>query len=515
MRELDERTGSTDRKRIVIVLALVIACIAAAIALLHGPSIPMALTGDSYQLIQLAHRAAHEPEYLLADLDQFFRPSATWLLVADRVVWGGYDPAGYRVTSLLLHLVTCVLLWLVGRRFSLGWVSASLVSLIWCTSPFLSESVFLVACRYQSLLLAPWLILILAWPRADEGWNSSRTLTVIGMIFLAAAAKETWVVTPGLVLALELERNKTFREALRAAAAVGAAVVVYLAVYAVTFGSGKPYLESGPHILARIPSQLAAFFFLEEPTPFEVVMSWQGVTAFVITAGIAACCFRWRLSGTWVALALLTLPTLPTIAVPFMPVRYLAIPYAGFLLLIALWVGGVGVQLPRMRRAVQAGALLVAVIVMTAGVSIVRADLQDYRRIAGAHQVLLDEAAAVAPAVASGAPVAVVRDEQAQPLLEILREPAGFAKLPYTRHEDPYGLIDTAALFDWVMSDEHTRVELVPDWRESCADVPGRVLVHTRGGFVDTGAAPDLAAEAKNWQDAGRHVRVVKAVLLP
>jgi hypothetical protein len=152
---------------------------------------------------------------------------------------------------------------------------------------------------------------------------------------------------------------------------------------------------------------------------------------------------------------------------------------------------------------------------MTAGVSIVRADLQDYRRIAGAHQVLLDEAAAVAPAVASGAPVAVVRDEQAQPLLEILREPAGFAKLPYTRHEDPYGLIDTAALFDWVMSDEHTRVELVPDWRESCADVPGRVLVHTRGGFVDTGAAPDLAAEAKNWQDAGRHVRVVKAVLLP
>ncbi len=515
MRELDEWTGSADRKRIVIALALVTACIAVAIALLHGPSISMVLTGDSYQLIQLAHRAAHEPAYLFADLDQFFRPSATWLLVADRMVWGGYDHTGYRVTSLLLHLVTCVLLWLVCRRSSLDWLSASLVSLIWCTSPFLSESVFLVACRYQSLLLAPWLILILAWPRVGQGWNGVRILAAVAMIVLAAAAKETWVVTPGLVLALELERNKTFREALRATVTVGVAVLAYLTVYALAFGSGKPYLESGPHILARIPSQLAAFFFLEEPTPFEVVMSWQGVMAFVVTAGIAACCFKWRSNGTWVALALLVLPTLPTIAVPFMPVRYLAIPYAGFLLLVAVWVRGVGVQFPRMRRGVQAGALLVAVMVMTAGVSIVRGDLQDYRRIADAHQVLLDEATIVASTVASGTPVAVVRDERAQPLLEILREPAGFAKLPYTRHEDPYGLIDTAALFDWVISNEHTRVELVPDWRESCAGAPGRVLVHTRGGFVDKGAVPDLAADARGWQDAGRHVRVVRAVLLP
>ncbi|MEJ2583074.1 MAG: hypothetical protein P8127_15800 [Acidobacteriota bacterium] len=504
MQEYDDQTGPAERRRTVITLALVTVCIAAAIALLHGPSISMALTGDSYQLIQLAHRAAHEPAYLFTDLDQFFRPSATWLLVTDRMVWGGFNPAGYRVTSLLLHFVTCVLLWLVCRRFALDWVSASLVSLIWCTSPFLSESVFLVACRYQSLLLAPWLIVIMAWPRADQGWNGSRILATVAMIILAASAKETWVVTPGLVLALELERNRTFREALRATVAVGAAVIAYLTVYAIAFGSGKPYLESGPHIMARIPSQLAAFFFLEEPTPFEVVMSWQGVMALVITVGIAACCLRWR-----------SRPTLPTIAVPFMPVRYLAIPYAGFLLLVAVWVKGLGAQFPRMGRAIQAGALLVAVMVMTAGASIVRADLIDYQRIADAHQVLLDEAKMVASIVASGTPVAVVRDERAQPLLDILREPAGFAKLPYTRHEDSYGLIDTAALFDWVIGVEGTRVETVTNWGDSCAGVPGRVLVHTRGGFVDKGAVPDLAAEASGWQDAGRHVRVVRVVLLP
>jgi hypothetical protein len=296
---------------------------------------------------------------------------------------------------------------------------------------------------------------------------------------------------------------------------VGAAVIAYLTVYAIAIGSGKPYLESGPHIMARIPSQLAAFFFLEEPTPFEVVMSWQGVMALVITVGIAACCLRWRSSGTWVALAVLILPTLPTIAVPFMPVRYLAIPYAGFLLLVAVWVKGLGAQFPRMGRAIQAGALLVAVMVMTAGASIVRADLIDYQRIADAHQVLLDEATVVASIVAAGTPVAVVRDERAQPLLDILREPAGFAKLPYTRHEDSYGLIDTAALFDWVIGVEGTRVETVTNWGDSCVGVPGRVLVHTRGGFVDRGAVPDLAAEASGWQDAGRHVRVVRVVLLP
>ena len=48
--------------------------IVAAVAWIHGPSIELALTGDSYQWIQHAHAAMHHPSLFLADLDTFLRP---------------------------------------------------------------------------------------------------------------------------------------------------------------------------------------------------------------------------------------------------------------------------------------------------------------------------------------------------------------------------------------------------------------------------------------------------------
>ena len=42
----------------------------------------------------------------------------------------------------------------------------------------------------------------------------------------------------------------------------------------------------------------------------------------------------------------------------------------------------------------------------------------------------------------------------------------------------------------------------------------GAVLAHLDGGFVNFGVAPDLAEEAMRWTDAGRSVRVIRAVAL-
>ena len=108
----------------------------------------------------------------------------------------------------------------------------------------------------------------------------------------------------------------------------------------------------------------------------------------------------------------------------------------------------------------------------------------------------------------------VARDERAQPLVEILREPQGMPKLPYTRHEDPYGLIDTAALFEWVLSDEGTGVERIDDWAAVFAGTEGSVVIHLEGRFADLGVTSDVAAEAARWEADERHLRVVRTVPL-
>lgn len=488
--------------------------LAATVVWLHGPAASLALTGDSYQWIQHAHAAAHRPVLLLADLDTFYRPSTTWTLVVDRLLAGGFSPVGYRVSSIALHGLVAVLLVVAGRRLGLGPIAAAAVGLVWVTSPFTDESAFVVAYRFQPLLLGAWLVLIATWPRRDETWTGAR-LAVAGLsVVAAAAAKETWVVTPALVAALEIERGRSIRDIARPVAVVGAAVAIYVAAYFVAFPTSKSYYEVGPHVVAKIPGQLAAFLYLDEPMPFALTLGWTGVLATLVCLALAICALRWRVRGAWVAIVVLVAPTLPTLPVAYMPQRYLAIPYAGFLLLVGLWVGALRRRVPRWAPVVGGVTVATAVLVAVAGGALVRADLDDYRAIAAAHSRLLDESHAVADVVSGDAPTLVVRDERSQPLVEILRDPHGLPKLPFTRHDDPYGLIDAAALFEWVLADEGTRVERVDDWPLRCAEVAGQVLVHRDGGFERRGPVPDLAGEASRWQAEGRRVRVIRAVPL-
>ena len=294
-------------------------------------------------------------------------------------------------------------------------------------------------------------------------------------------------------------------------ALVGAAAALYVVIYVFAFPTSKSYYELGSHIVARIPQQLAAFLYLGESRPFGLEVSWEGLFAVVGVVLMAVACLRWRVTGTWVALSLLVLPTLPTLLVSYMPQRYLAIPYTGFLLLVALWVGALVDRMPRWRSAIRVFAVAAALVIV-AGAAIVRADLEDYRAMAAAHEVLIDEAGAVSGTFSGERPVLIVRDERAQPLVEILSEPKGIPKLPYTRHMDPYGLIDTAALFEWVLSDENTRVERIEDWPSACKGVEGSVIVHREGGFAVTGLAEDAAAEAARLRAQQVPVRVVRVV---
>lgn len=486
--------------------------IAVAVSLLHGPVVSLALTGDSYQWVQLAHHAAHRPAFLLSDLDTFWRPSTTWTLVADRFFWGGFDARGYRATSLILHGLVALALAGAGRRLGLSSTAAAIVALVWVTSPFTDESAFVVACRHQPLLLLPWLALIAAWPRAGVSWNGGRIALVTLAILAAIAAKETWVVTPALVAALEIDRRKSLREAALPTALIGIAAVLYTIARFLAFPTTRSYFETGPHILARFPQQLAAFLYLRESSPFVVGVTWEGLFALAAVALIAVVCLRWRVAGTWVALFLLIVPTLPTLMVPYMPQRYLAIPYAGFLLLVALWVGALIERLPQWHNTIRGIAVAISALVMVAGASIVRADLEDYRAVAAAHEALLREAAEVSNVIAGDRPVLIVREERAQPLVEILGEPKGVPKLPFTRHEDSYGLIDSAALFEWVLSEEGTRVERIDDWVSMYDGVEGDVIVHREGGFAVTGLAEDVAAEAARLRAHQVPLRVVRIV---
>lgn len=487
-----------------VVLAGVV--VAAAVGAVYWPALGFTLIGDDYQWLQLARAALRHPLRLLADLDGFWRPSSTWLLALIELVRPG-SAAAHHAVNLGLHALAGLLLFLVARRLDLSAVAAAAVAVLWVASPFAAEPAFSVACRHEDLLLLGWLLMAVAWPGSNGRWSGGRFWLVVSGALLAACSKETWVVTPALAAALEAGcGRRTWREASRVGLLWAMPVAVYAVAHLVLL-PGRDYYAFGWRVLAKLPHQLAAFWYLEGLVPLQFPFSWKGVLALGLTAG-AAWAVRRQAAGA-VGLALLVLPTVPTLFVPYLPTRYTAIPYAGFLVLVA----AAGARLlegmaSRHRRLAMAGIGVAAVLVLLAGISTVRGDLDDIGRVSAAHARLLAEAQQAAPAFPVGMPVVHVRAERESPLAEIAGSPRGLPKLLYPRHQDPYGLVDVAALFDLVLAGRGLEARIVPDGDPRLLG-PGSLLVHRAGGFAWQPAPAPLARAMDAARAQGFHARAL------
>jgi len=494
------------------VAVLVAAALVGAAILLYLPALSLELMGDDYQWVQHARRAMHSPLLLFADLDTFYRPASTWTLAIDRALWG-FRPPGYHFTNLLLHGAAAAALFFAARRLGLPLLAAAACGALWLASPLTSEPALAVAIRFENLLLLSWLGLALAWPRHDEAWTRQRTVAVVAATLFAAASKETWVVTAGIVVALEIgQRRSLAGVAARRALPFAVAAAAYAAAYFVAFPSDKGYFEVAAAPLAKVPHMLAAFLFLEPYTPADFPLSWRGLVALAMLAVAAITAWRRRSPAGLAGLALLALPIVPTLLVPYLPTRYTTIPYAGFVLLLAGSVSTALRSLPVVaRHAATAGVAAVAALALGAGALGVRAELDDAVEVSSAHAALLAEAAAVAPTVPLDRPTAVVRADGETPLHALARRPRGVPKLYFVRASDPYGLVDAAALFEWALARREVSFTRVDDGGTRYSGRPGAILLHEPGRFVwfDRDTA-DVAAGANLWSERGFPVRWVQ-----
>lgn len=492
--------------------AAVAACFVAAAFVLYLPATRLELIGDDYQWVQHAHRAMHSPALLLADLDTFYRPASTWTLVLDRLLWG-FRPAGYHLTNVLLQGLAAAALALAALRLGLPLAAALSAGALWLATPFTSEPAIAVAIRFENLLLLAWLALVAVWPRRGEAWSRGRIGGATAATVLAVASKETWVVTFILVVALELgARGARPAAALRRSLPFVGGAALYAAVYFLAFPSGKGYFELSAAPLAKVPHMLAAFLFLEPFTPAGFPLTWRGLLALALAGLAVSWAFRRRSPAGLVGAALAFGTMLPTLLVPYLPTRYAAIPYAGLALLaISSLLAAAGRAPAAARRAVLGAGAALGALAAVAGAVGVRAEIVDAAGVSAAHARLLAEAAAVAPDLPLDRSVAVVRAESDNPLHDLAAARAGLPKLYYVRRPDPYGLIDTAALFEWVLAREDVHLRRHDDGESRFAGQRGAVLLHESGRFtwVDR-ASPDVAREAARWRERGMAVRWIR-----
>lgn len=135
----------------------------------------------------------------------------TWLSLQLDATLYGINPVGYHATSLILHFVNGLLIFIAFGRMTARWISSALAAALFLVHPMHVESVAWISER-KDVLSTFWLLLtIIAYDRYARAPNLLRYLFVACMFLAGLLSKSMLVTTPVLLLLLDIWPLRRFR----------------------------------------------------------------------------------------------------------------------------------------------------------------------------------------------------------------------------------------------------------------------------------------------------------------
>ena len=125
-----------------------------------------------------------------------------WL---EHKLWG-LNPVGYHAVNVLLHLVNCLLLWILLQRLAVP--GAALIALVFAVHPLHVESVAWIIERKDVLSGMFYLTAVLAWIRFREERHPRRYLLALALFTAGMLAKSVVVTLPVALLILHWWRYR-------------------------------------------------------------------------------------------------------------------------------------------------------------------------------------------------------------------------------------------------------------------------------------------------------------------
>jgi tetratricopeptide (TPR) repeat protein len=308
--------------------------------------------------------------YVPLSAPNYYRPlMLVWLLI-NRKFWG-LSTLGWHFSTLTLHVLVTLSVYLLARRLLDDRLSAGLAGALFAAHPIHVEVVAWAAAFPDSLAALPVITGFLCYLR---GRSSSRHraawLTVSAFLYaLAILAKEIALALPAIIVAYEWLHFPRAEDSSRRAgrlARIGAclrAVAPYLALTGIYFVARFLALKGFGHVVAPIsPGTLVGTLPLVTWTYLRHLCWPVGLSAFydvryVVHPGlgnfllpaaaivaVAAGLWWWSRKSRQAAMATLWLvvPLLPVLDLALLPYgetvhdRYLYLPSVGFVLLVAM-----------------------------------------------------------------------------------------------------------------------------------------------------------------------------------
>ncbi|MBT3604348.1 MAG: hypothetical protein HN521_14925 [Candidatus Latescibacteria bacterium] len=144
---------------------------------------------------------------------------------------GGFDPAGYHVLNVLIHVMCAGLVFVLGRQLGLvQWVCVG-GSALFLVLPIHTDSVFWIVGRTDTICALFYLGSLIVFLMLLDAWAVWKLVLLVICAGLAFLSKEMALSLPGLLLILAGYRNRlTSRNAIWGVGLVGVIMLMYFAV---------------------------------------------------------------------------------------------------------------------------------------------------------------------------------------------------------------------------------------------------------------------------------------------
>jgi len=172
------------------------------------PSLSFPLLSDDYWLASNPLRS----DTIRADLshasgDSFYRPAAD-LAIAAEALWAGTDPLIWHATGLLLHLINCVLIWILARRLNIVDPAASIAAGIFAVHGSRVEAVSWMGAHYDRQATFFFLCASVLFLQYCDGRRAASITGCLLALALALFSKESAYCFPiAAILFLAISRR--------------------------------------------------------------------------------------------------------------------------------------------------------------------------------------------------------------------------------------------------------------------------------------------------------------------
>ncbi len=288
----------------------------------------------------------------------YFRP-LTLLTFGLNYTFAEDSPMGYRLVNVLIHLTVVALTYFFLSLVAEKW-TVTLATLLFALHPAHVQAVSYISSRSDPLYTALGLLCLLLWRKGDEAQGNKRSFYfsfALSAFFLGLFAKESMVVIPALVLAMDLtwSRAGSWREKIRTNLGWYLGFGVLFSVYLlIRFNAGfAPTMEMarefdlGSRILLAFklfslylglvfyPAHLSLFRAVPIP---QSIFEWQVILGAVLLAGMVLLAWSLRKSHKeiafgilWYLISLLPVLNLTLLNAPMME-HWLYLPMIGLAL---------------------------------------------------------------------------------------------------------------------------------------------------------------------------------------